>query len=1182
MSGRKVTVTYCDEYGVWPLIADDLSSRLPLKNLKWQPTNQRSERVIASLEVDLKRFNFDQPPQPLSHTQTNYLNLYFVACDDNEVYKNKVRRQIRAWTDVIGAKKNQEWMIVYVAGHDAKKSNNYLGLKTSVYDKIRTDFNQGKQDRCAYIRIRDPEGANSELWAGFIEKMKEHILASFDMQVLQIQEDTRRLDMQRHMPGWNYCTFFILKEGLAQAFEIMTLYEDALIQYDELEASFFQVLRDKALAWFGHFGGTDAGDDSGNILDFKRKDYRDLINKNIISVFDFRSYLFARQCRMLLKLHRVIEVCARAQLFITGFIPSIRDNRAHLTDNFLESWVFSACINVVNECEPLSVQIAAADPPFLIPYNAVKADLLLTARRQLDKLGLKYHHLPNTPPFSIYTTSENEEPSSPPSITNPKLLEAVDSLEAFDKIYMGLSTRAIKSYDASYRPRAALNVHGDIAALKYVREKYDEAVRIFDSMIWRYGEQDWSAIENTLLVKCADSQKRLGKTDQYLGSVLALLKNATYLSSEDAIHYTDELLANVQQLDTDILRPFSPMFKISVVSIIDDESLVDSTSVEIRVVNNLPKDLPIDRLSLRLVGNAPEQIWFTVENQVLKPGPNTFYLTSLTSTSGNYVVENCEMQTGRLIFGHNFMKPGQKKRVVRLNRDPKQLSAVIEQPNDVRLGVQQRFCVKIKIGERSISNGKVLLESQTEGLDIVKTGKVVAVIKDSSDHTTTKELERTESGETLLPECAPHQLLELSVPYEGPYTEFEYRVKTTITYTADSKELQFVSADPVRVTVPLVVTESSVFREDCVFLKVELSCNGDLPVRILETGLWPSKDYAIESASDSAQWDLTIFPKQIATFVYKLVKRVDNSDEDTEKLEPKVHFYAKYRTLRDEVETSIAAMLQQSLKEHKLGQHFPYVFSRVREAFLSSVDYASYGLTDVVHLDDFDAELCESFLLHRDLKTKVELLDLIEDFFEKHEAITMNTVNAFSPAPHIDCIVFPLEVPTSKILHKAELIITNGKDLRVSEACPCILRIERSTYWNSGSNDTAQDFFYDIDVDYDNWLLSGKRRLRFSSTPGEVMEFAVNLVPLKTGNLLLPTVRVSSVSPDGFAATVYTNSGQQILVKPKSKTATFFVEQQQRFLQPQMMPSFVSSPDRPSPSSPHIPSNRNIPKQEVV
>ena len=38
----------------------------------------------------------------------------------------------------------------------------------------------------------------------------------------------------------NLCTN---KEGLAQSFEIMNLYEDALLQYDELEASFFQVLK---------------------------------------------------------------------------------------------------------------------------------------------------------------------------------------------------------------------------------------------------------------------------------------------------------------------------------------------------------------------------------------------------------------------------------------------------------------------------------------------------------------------------------------------------------------------------------------------------------------------------------------------------------------------------------------------------------------------------------------------------------------------------------------------------------------------------------------------------------------------------------------------------------------------------------------------------------------------------
>ena len=42
-------------------------------------------------------------------------------------------------------------------------------------------------------------------------KIKEAIVASFTMQINHADEDTRRLDQQRLIPGWNYCQFFILK-----------------------------------------------------------------------------------------------------------------------------------------------------------------------------------------------------------------------------------------------------------------------------------------------------------------------------------------------------------------------------------------------------------------------------------------------------------------------------------------------------------------------------------------------------------------------------------------------------------------------------------------------------------------------------------------------------------------------------------------------------------------------------------------------------------------------------------------------------------------------------------------------------------------------------------------------------------------------------------------------------------
>lgn len=97
--------------------------------------------------------------------------------------------------------------------------------------------------RCAQIRSCDTEGEELEMWQDILGKIKEGVLQSFDSRVLQYEEDIRKMDAQRTTPGWNYCTFFILKEGLAQSFEHMFLLEDALIQYDELEASFFQMLR---------------------------------------------------------------------------------------------------------------------------------------------------------------------------------------------------------------------------------------------------------------------------------------------------------------------------------------------------------------------------------------------------------------------------------------------------------------------------------------------------------------------------------------------------------------------------------------------------------------------------------------------------------------------------------------------------------------------------------------------------------------------------------------------------------------------------------------------------------------------------------------------------------------------------------------------------------------------------
>lgn len=133
---------------------------------------------------------------------------------------------------------------------------------------------------------------------------------------------------------------------MASSFEGMGLIEDALVQYDELEASFFQALKgmqiglcgrrfrfaahfslpEKNLSWFGQLGGTALNDDSAPLLSVTKKPYRDLILSNTISVFDFRSYLLARQCSLLARLGKISDAATKAEIFIMSFSRTLREN----------------------------------------------------------------------------------------------------------------------------------------------------------------------------------------------------------------------------------------------------------------------------------------------------------------------------------------------------------------------------------------------------------------------------------------------------------------------------------------------------------------------------------------------------------------------------------------------------------------------------------------------------------------------------------------------------------------------------------------------------------------------------------------------------------------------------------------------------------------------------------------
>jgi len=325
---------------------------------------------------------------------TPYLKLYLLRCDDKDLYKSNLRPKLREWVkEHVNAAQNSslhsnhdafEWLILHVvlpdtpaaaeprfsnkkdeSGDVKERTSKWAGKRNRpLLEKLRADFNEGKSgfERVAQIRLaRDalppgltratvPAGVTpiaenaqeqSAAWTDLVGKFKALLLSSFNVRVSQYEEDVRERELQRSLPGWNFCTFFILKEGLAQAFEAIGLTEDALLGYDELAVGLDSTIGDQllvgattsqlltktaslhALLTKTMQSGNDTQDASNSQppLTTETKDYRGLIVSNQISVFDFRCYIFLRQMELLLKLARLVPNSQNSRTILSTLSP---------------------------------------------------------------------------------------------------------------------------------------------------------------------------------------------------------------------------------------------------------------------------------------------------------------------------------------------------------------------------------------------------------------------------------------------------------------------------------------------------------------------------------------------------------------------------------------------------------------------------------------------------------------------------------------------------------------------------------------------------------------------------------------------------------------------------------------------------------------------------------------------
>lgn len=72
-------------------------------------------------------------------------------------------------------------------------------------------------------------------WQDFWLRLKEALGRSVERVVEMYKREVKKLLSERPLPGWNFCKYFTVVEGLAFVYEALRLYDDALKLYDDLE-----------------------------------------------------------------------------------------------------------------------------------------------------------------------------------------------------------------------------------------------------------------------------------------------------------------------------------------------------------------------------------------------------------------------------------------------------------------------------------------------------------------------------------------------------------------------------------------------------------------------------------------------------------------------------------------------------------------------------------------------------------------------------------------------------------------------------------------------------------------------------------------------------------------------------------------------------------------------------------
>ncbi|XP_050441422.1 trafficking protein particle complex subunit 10 [Adelges cooleyi] len=611
ISDHKPMITYAGDKELFEGLKTVFSQSLGQEPIEWRRLYGRPMKLVT-LSTDFVPFNKDAVAEQISSRNLvgrPIMHTFWTQCLDMEVYKSLLRDEIDKWMTEMNKHNIIDWVIIVVETYDLRKHSKLLP-RTTVFDKIKSDFAEKKADRCLSV-INPPKSelrCGSSAWRALITNVRLLTLSAFDRLFLKYEDNIRNYREQRNDSSWSFCKYFLYQEELAFALEMLGLHDEALIQYDELDAMFTQFILNSQVGnvpqWLTEFQGVLERWAAVLFMEKISRSQREAIKNRKLSFLEFRCYLFSRQASLLMAAPKPWLVAERALKFLHQAVSDLKTLEIECPPGSVACWVLQCCTQILLICQSVKNSLTLEE----CSYHT--APLLYYSLKKLYKLGSLCGLLPG----DVQTTEQlhtvqvlcsgmqSGHDLSAATESVATLKTALSSSEAFSIHYLEVAELAISTYKHNKLMRCAHSLVGLELAQFYTLSGDTTKRTMFLVKALKLFEQDnWRllAVQTNLeLVKCF---KKIGNVDQFVKTCLQIASSSE-CSIEVREDHFDQLLDMIKVSNVECLYPMDDVIILDRI-VIENSNDVNGSPllVSLKFKCNLPKTIVCPKVAISLI-----------------------------------------------------------------------------------------------------------------------------------------------------------------------------------------------------------------------------------------------------------------------------------------------------------------------------------------------------------------------------------------------------------------------------------------------------------------------------------------------------------------------------------------------------------------------------------------------------